>query len=493
MAWGQIIAAGIGAATSLFGASKADKAAKRSEQLQRQAMAQQNQIAQRQLDMGERAFDYQVSENEYRKEIEALNRQLEEENFLFGQNELRQFQIDRINERQYAIERQIRLDQDAAKQRADQLTERLRNQQLAENERQTALRELEEAQAIARGERTQDLRQFYENQVKLQAEQDYMRDQYEGALLRAEDERAYDMRFRDDLVSRIDGLRGALSTKQQSLGPAPKMAELTPEAIDAEVARRSADYTADVDRAADRVASVNEASLIRRGIDESTPGTARRGEVAERLAAAYQDATQRAYDDATSYITGRVSSLNDNSDRRFSRRGQELAEIASVEGAGIGELISLPQVSSTVGATQFANMIDTATYDRNIVSANDYRNPLNVNSSIYDRLTPGSGMGATLNAPSAAVGEGMNLRRQLVSPYGSQNPGNSASPFFSGAASGTSSLVNAATSNFNGAQARSADAFGSLGSSFADLFDEGWSAWQNRNSGGPTIAQKQGG
>lgn len=493
MAWGAIISAGIGAAGSLFGASSANKQAKEAARLSREQMAMQRDFADRQFDMADRAFDFTLQENEYQKAVEALNRQIADENFEFGVNELRQYQLDLISERQYDINRQIKLDQDAAKQRMDQLTERLRNQDLAGEERERALAELEDAQAIARGERTQDLRQFYETQVALQAEQRYMRDQYEGALARASDERAYDMRFRDDLVGRIDGMRSSLRQVQDSFGEAPELYELTPYDIEAEIGRRTSEYQEDVDRAAERVASVNEADLIASGMDESTTGTARRGEIAGRLADEYQNARQRAYDEALSFVTGKTGALNQNANERFARRGDLLGETANIEGAGIDQLISLPGLSSTVDATRFASAIPSAAYDRDIVSANNYRAPLAVNSAIYDRMTPGSGMGTTINTRSRAVGNGMNMGRQIISPYGSANPASSTAPFMSGAGSAINSGAGLAASNFNGAVSRAGDAWSGFGSNFRDLTDELGSWWDNRSSGGPTIAQKKAG
>ena len=109
-------------------------------------------------------------------------------------------------------------------------------------------------------------------------------------------EREDDFQFRQD-ADRIDRVGGAVQAAHDELDYVPRMRTINQEDIDAECQTRSC-HIGDVDRAAKVVASINEADLIRGGIDVRTTGTVEEA-VAARLAGEYSDAReslQRAVD-----------------------------------------------------------------------------------------------------------------------------------------------------------------------------------------------------
>ena len=138
-------------------------------------------------------------------------------------------------------------------------------------------------------------------------------------------------------------MQAALDSTAAGLGFVPMIDPVTQAEIDAQTAQFTQDYMGDVDRAADRVASVNEANLIRRGIDESTPRTARRAEVAERIAGEYNQARRRAANDALAYVTGSSKAQSDSIANLMAQRKGILGEAANVAGASIAPLTGLPR------------------------------------------------------------------------------------------------------------------------------------------------------
>ena len=471
MVWSAVIGAGASLAGSMMSANAAAKQQAAALAEQRYQFEQQMGLQNANLALAYNAEQERKAENSYLREQERINRVIKQQEEAQRRKDYEAFQEERRQERQYAIERQLEVDKAAARQREFQLSELLKNQDLSAQERQEALDLLAEAKAVAAGERDEDRRQYLTTVAQKQEERDYLLQQFQNTQATAQQERDFAIAQRDAILANIDAMRGGLSAYQQTLQAVPDVPVMSASDIDAEIARRTSEYTADVDRAADKVASVNEANLIRGGMDLSTQGTARRGEVAERLAREYANARNRAYDDALKYIGGRQSTLNTSVKNVLDARQQMLAEQAGVLNAGIDTMARLsPSLTSATDAMRYASLIPSSAYDRALLSANNYRAPVNVASAVYDDLTKymPSGLGSTLTPPAAASAYG--LQSTIFNPASMTIP--QSSTYMGNAGTIGNNLMEGANANLTAANAKSADASSAFGGAFKNFANE---------------------
>ena len=239
-----------------------------------------------------------------------------------------------MEQRRMDIERQLQEDREAARLSQFRLEQLLQNQDLRAEEREFAIEQLNEAKAVAAGERDEQMRRFLEDRATKEIERDFMIQQALGAQQTARDERAQDVALRNQIIAEVQAMQTALDSTAAGLGLVPMIDPVTQAEIDAQTARFTQDYMGDVDRAADRVASVNEANLIRRGIDEAHPGTARRAEVAERISNEYNQARRRAATDALAYVTGSDRAMRDSISGLMNQRKGMLGETAGYSWRG---------------------------------------------------------------------------------------------------------------------------------------------------------------
>ena len=406
MGWG-LVASIASTALSFKGARDANKEAKKQRAIQErqialeeEAMRNAKEEADRQFQYQQEVFEYQKEDDAYRRRIEELNREIQREQREFLMSEAERDRIFKMEDRADQIERQIEQDKEAARLQAFQLENILRNRQLGVEEREFVRQQLERAQSLAAGERDDDLRRFLTAKAQKEIERDFLMGEYDSARKAAQRERDFDIAERERVASTVMGLRSALQEARGELGDMIELPTLTPESIEAEIMRRTGEYQQDVDRAAQAVASVGEADLIRRGMDTGTAATQKRGDITARIADEYQDARNRAYDDALKYISGQTDALASNVNARNAQRGQKLSEVAQVEGAGIDQLLRLPNVGSTQGAYNLMRNVPTAAYDRAIQSgigpnyrlpsaqSTDYRNLQSSLSPYMSRLSP---------------------------------------------------------------------------------------------------------
>jgi len=402
-------------------------------------------------------------------------------------------------------ERQALMDEEAREMQLYRLREAARNRDLVASEREFAKMLLGQAQDVAGTERDEQMARFLEDRETRADERQFVVDQYEDYLRQAQAERDAEMGIREQILAGADDLQSRLEATASQLGYVPEIEQITPEMIEAEVARRTGEYQADVDRAAEAVASVNEADLIRAGLDASTGGTQRRGEIAARLAQEYQNARTRAYDDAMGYISGRSNAMATNVGNIMDRRAAILGETANIGGAELGILQNLRQLPSATGAYQMAANIGSGILDRNIVSANNYSAPIAVTSGLYDASNAmtsgmsnydynlmnlmsgiksgnnysspvaigsaiydgniGGNYASTLSPSSSASTAGLNLGSSVLAPYNQtfQNP----MTYLGNANSYNNSIISGLVGQYNQGYSRLTDA----SSHFGDLLD----------------------
>jgi len=453
----------LGLAGSAIGAASASRDAAAARAQQDYQFGKQMDLQNANLGMMRDAQRDQRAENEYQREMERFNRRLRSQEREFELGQLRQNQEYLMEDRRMDIERQVKEDKEAAKIQQFNLEQLLRRQDIAEDERQFAIQQLEQVKAIASGERDEDKRRFLEEREMARIEREFLTDQFNEAKGQAQIERNEQLQDRNAIMQSISGMQNAVQNTAAGLGYIPEIKQLTSADISSEIDRRTNQYQGDVDRAADRVASVGEAGLIRGGMDRSTQGTARRGDIAERIANEYQDARSRAYDDALRYITGEQSALTSNVDSIMKRRSGILGETANVAGAGIDQMMKVPQAASAVDAYRLAQMVPSAIYNRNLESANDFRAPVGISSAaIGGTMTPGI---ADYTRPTSRVSNaGFNIDSAIFNPYGVTT--NDPNTYMSNAMNIGNNLYNAAATSASNAADRSYQASSGFGQSF---------------------------
>lgn len=457
--------AGIGAFASMNSANAAAEAAMYQAAVQERIANRQADLQQYSLGISRDQLRMMMEENDYNRRLEQNNRSQLQQERSWEKGEYEKYKQQLSVEQQYMMDRQVAADRAAAQQRALALEEYTKNRNLAANEREYALAELKNAQAIAKGEHDEDLQRYYLNQQRLQGERGYAQSMYDKMNERLVSERGVEMDRRNKITGRLEEYQRALEKTYSELGDLPTVRRFTEQDIAAEEARRATRNMADVDRAAEKVASINEANLIRGGIDSGTAGAKKRAEITEQIAYLYDQARSRARDDALAYINGTQGVLNTGFDKEVARRGVALNEVGNVSSAGIEQLMNLPGLPSAVDYNFFN--IPSAGYDRQVVSANNYQSPLAVNSAIYDNLNVPVGMANSIGIPSSAATNWGSIKSGIMGAYPQQfaNP----QGYMSIAANIGSDLLSNATSMYQSAQQRADLASAAAGASFQNL------------------------
>ena len=460
----------LGLAGSALGAASASRTAAAQMAQQQYQFDKQMEMQGLQVGMAIDAQRRQAEENVYQRQIEQMNRLIagQERNYQKQQASSQRDQL--MAERREQIERQIQEDREAAKQRQFQLEQLLQNQDLRAEERDFAIQQLEEAKATASGERDEDLRRFLEERAMAQIERDFVVGEYEDYKRQAEAERQEELAVREQILNQIYGLQDSLTGAQAELGYIPEIQQITEADIAREIERRSGEYTADVDRAATAVASVNEADLIRNGMDLSTTGNRRRADITRQLASEYQDARQRAYDDAMSYIAGKSDTMASNVGNIIDRRAANLGETANVAGAGLAQLQNLRNLPSATDAYRMASALPSAIYNRSVSSANDFRAPVNINSAVYDGISIGPGLASYRVPTSAAMNLSSGVSSAIFNPYsvGIPNP----QSYMQNAGQIGNQLLSSSTTSANNAYNNAYKASAGFGSDMRSFMDD---------------------
>jgi len=404
--WGQIIGAGV----SFMGQRAAAKQHQESLALQRWSMERQVEMQNQQLNlqrenmsMAHAADNERRAENEYTRYQEILNRGIKARERDEEKKQIDKYRNQKAEEQRYAIDRQLKTDRAAARSRELQLREFLRNQQITKDERQEALDELAIVKEIASGERDDDKRQYLNERAKKEAEREFSTKQYLEAKNQASVERGEGLQRNDMILAQIGRMESGLQQAALGIQEVPDIATFSPTDIQGEIDSRTDEYMIDVDRAADRVASVGEADLIRTGMDASTTGSKKRAEIASQLSREYQNARNRAYDDSLNYIQGRQK-ISQSDAGSIADMRQRLSEVAGIEGIGLDPLLRMTDARSALTApASYLSQVGSGVYDRRLVSGGGYRGPLAVGSGVYDKSgTIGSGLGGNATLPTAA-------------------------------------------------------------------------------------------
>ncbi|WP_138465358.1 hypothetical protein [Poseidonocella sp. HB161398] len=489
--WSQIIGLGMGA----LGAWQSGQQASAAQAQAAQQYGLMRQQMQHQQFMGMQAMNQMNAENAYIRQKRQNDQLLAEQEREWQIGQMGQFRDTLTSERQYEIDRQVEMDREAARVEAMRYQQLLQNQRLTAQERKYAEQQLAQAQALAQGERDDDMRRYYEEKSIAQQERDFVLGEYSTARRSMEEDRMRDLQLNERILGQTDQLQRSLKRAQVELGSVPDVPTISREELDAEIAGRVERYQSDVDRAATRVASQNEANLIRAGLDASTTGTAKRSDITRRIADEYQSARDRAYDDALAFITGKQGAFLTDYNAQMGHRQNVLNEIGSVASAGLDTLMGMPDVTTLAGLSQLASAAPSANVQRSIQSGNLGYVPLGV-SAIYDNAAyaPASRLSdyqvSTSVANPYAFGSGVDTAITGYQATKQLDP----SGFFQNSANMAQSNYASAQDRANSYEGQAQGAWGSFMKNnvagLADTFDTGWSAWQADKAGNDGVATK---
>lgn len=380
MGWAQALGLGL----SALGMFQSNKAQGRAEDARDEELAFMREDAAWRRMMADKTFASQEEENDYQRKMERLNRRILKQERRFGINQYRRTNRVLDEEREFQIDRMVEKDREQARLAQQELEQYLRNKDITEAERKFAVARLDEAKAVAAGEREEDLRRFYEERAQAEEERAWVLEQFYSSQDEARKEQGRDLAIRDRILGQVDGMQSALERTLRGMGDMPEVPEFSERELMGEIDRRTEQYQGDVERAAEIASSQNEANLIRAGLDSSTPGTARRSDVARRIADELQSARSRAYDDALGFITGKQGQRMNQYNAEMGRRGSVLDEVMGVKSAGMGALQQLPGYKSLADQVAMATRLPSGVYSRGIGSANDYRAPVGIGSAVYE-------------------------------------------------------------------------------------------------------------
>lgn len=417
--------------------------------LQRRALMQQQGMAQQQFALGQSQLQRELAQEEYIRGINAQNR-----NLLFQEYQTRlNSQLERRGqaqrERGYVLDRQIKSDRDAASRQAFQLEAYLKNKDIASDEREYAKGLLEEQKRIASGERDDDMRRYYEERRMAVDERNFAIQQMQRSQDIARRERQDDASIRDSVLNRAVNLQGTMDATLRSLGTAPEVPRATREDIANEVALRENTAMSDVDRAVSRVASVNEASLIKAGMDNSSLAHERRAEIAARSGLEYAKARDAARDSAIKYVSGVQNELMEGYGADMQRRWQVLTEAGNVGSAGLNIMTNLKPLRSE-NDYRAPVQVGTGVYARNTRSANSYQAPVQLGTALYDRFNGGTSLGDFLGPATIAGMFDINAGTATAAP--ANWTVSSPSTYFGAAQNGMNTAASAFGTNAQRAQ-----------------------------------------
>ena len=462
-------AAALGLAGSAFGAWSASKDAKAARAQQDYQFRKQQEMQETNLDMMRGAQRSQEEENAYQRQMEAYNRNVKAQERQFELDYLEQNRKYLLEERQMDIDRQIKEDKEAARIQQWNLENYLKRENIAKEEREWAIEQLEESKAIVKGERDEEMKRLMEDREMKRMEREYTVGEYEKASSQAYAERDESLKNRAEIMKRITGMQNAVEKAASGLGAIPEIEQLKKSDIDNEINRRSEQYQSDVDRAADKMASIGEAGLIRGGIDRSSSGLGVRGDITRRIADEYQSARNRAYDDALNYITGRHDAYAKNVTDIIGRRTSVLNEVGNVAGAGISDMQNLKEGLSGNAAMGYLPN-NTAVYDRAVTSADNYTRGT-INSANLSNPYQMQSRLAQYNRPQSMVRtDGFNIDSSVMGPYSmtNQNPDN----YFNNAMTVGNNMYNSAATNYQNAQTNSYNASSGFGQDFNKFINQ---------------------
>ena len=458
--WGELLSLGISGVGSVF--NWMDAANERRDR--RNAADREYEIAQENLDIQRQSMSEAIGSRDYVRMIEEMNRDKVDQEDIRNRGHL-------DAEYKYKVRRQMDEDKEQARVELEKLRRYTRRTDIADEERAFAEEQMAELQKIASGEYDERLSRLYEDRAMKQQERAYQQRQVLEARNQSISERDYDINNRKMILDAVMKLQDAMQGTQAKLGDAPTGKRLTEAEIDNEIGRRRDHYRGNVDRAGELVASIGEAGLIDSGMDTSTRADVERGDIAGRLADEYNDADNRAYDDALAYILGETQGLNANAGEIMNLRNAILNETGTVAGAGIQHMIDNPAARGGLDWINTLGQVGTGILDRDVGSANDYdlKVGLGTRNVSEDGLEVGSNLSRFLDPGSQVYKGGIVGTNENPAAWisGGVGAGGNAVNAFRGAASNFDN-------SYNNSQTRLSEGLSNFGSQAVNFYEKHW-------------------
>ena len=407
MGWGFALAAG----ASLLGASKSASAAN----------------SQSAAAMAELEFMREQAElmNEYRDQLfgmgqDAMDRENEIFDYVMGFNDTNQALVrDFMNysrawadddrefkrlEQDYEKYRVGEADRLAAEERARQLEKLIDDERTTKAERERALQELDYTRSIAAGERQYDVKQYESDQMLAQLEYQYRMQQYEEQRGIANSERQREIDQQERILREAGILRDTIDRTMRGMGDLAPLVRYGEDDVNAYTDEFFGAYQSDADRAVDRIASVNEAGLIQRGVDSSTTADeSRKRLLQEQVIPLYETARANARRDAMGYVT----SLQDNEVNAFNSEVQARAAQIDEQIRGNTAIIDIINNLKTPGSARVSDYLQLGTgtiNPRSLTSAGTYGAPIQIGSGVMNREISAPGMDSTRSLDTSRAG-----------------------------------------------------------------------------------------
>lgn len=427
-----------GAGASIYGASLQYNLGMEQLALQREALENQKNHANLQYGLGLDQLRKEREIEEYIRRNNERNEMYSREEYAIRQQQYEARKQEAMRERQYVIDRQIKLDQEAAKRQQFILQQYLENKEITQQEREYAISMLEEAKAVAKGERNEDIRRRAEEDLQAQIERDFAIEEMRRSQSIAALERQEDFAFRQDIISRLDSMAYETRLAYEDMPEIQAPELLGREDFDGIFADFDRRAISNVDRAVDRVASQGEAQLMRSGLGASTAGTQMRADIARRMSVEYDNARQTAMEDALRYITGNNDVTLQAYNARKDARSSRAAEIQAMTAPTINAMLQsrgLTSANAFVTPVQINSGISARQLGR---SANQFAAPVGIGTAAIG-ADIGIGMFDTLSPPSTADTNVFNAGTNQFAPNTWQIT--SPSGFFGNAAQGIYSIA----------------------------------------------------
>jgi len=417
--WGSIIGAGL----SLYGSMQAKKGARGQERMSMEELKFKREQAE--IDNLYRERAYQRSEQGFEREDEMFdymmgynkkNELAAQEYMNYSRDLVQKDQNYRQQEQDYERYRIGKADTLAAAERARELEQFARDESTNAQERQLALDELEYVRQIAAGERDYDVKRFEEDQMRSELEYQKRVNDYETQMGMADKERQLEIDRQTKILGQANTLSREIEDTVYSFGDLERVKRYGEDDVDQFANEFYTGYLEDADRAADRLSSVNEADLIRRGVDDSTTGdSSRRRLLQEQLTPLYNNARIQARQDGMGY----VNNLQNNEINAFNADVSSRAAAIEEKIRGKEGLLQVMQNMNNPVSAQtngWANLGSASNNGSIRTSAGDFRAPLNINSGVAGRQTFTPGMSNSMRLSNSMAGG------QISSANGSFNP-----------------------------------------------------------------------
>lgn len=351
----------------------------------RQQAAEDNSIRSIMLGEGFKLLERESDIYDYYRNINDENAGIKRDQLDYSRDWAEQARRAATADQDYEKYRISTADVKIADERTRQLEKLISDESTSAQERQQALQELEYTRSIALGERDYDVKKYEADQLQNQLEYQQRMAQYERMVGVANDERNFMIARQEETMRKAGLLSQDVMTELDGLGdlvPARRYGEA--DVLAAEKGFYN-NKIGDMERAADRLSSVNEAGLIRRGVDQSGTGdSSRRQLLQEQLVPLYDKARNDARNEALGYIQG-LQNMEDTSFKSMvDARTVRMNEILGGRGIELDVLKNLQDPGSAV-SNSWNNLGTATTQPRSLTSAGSYSTPLNVGSAVLNR------------------------------------------------------------------------------------------------------------